>query len=79
MKEKGRRRGVTGEGIVEKLRDVLPRRFQHLVPSDAVKSIPEVKLEEDMVRHEVVEVDPGGVGCRLCPQRRSESKLEWCQ
>ena len=64
---------------MEMLQDVLPRRFEHLVPSNAVKSVPEVELEEDMVRDEVVEVDPGRVGCRLCPQRRSESKLEWCQ
>ena len=64
---------------MEKLQDVLPRRFQHLVSSNAVKSIPEVKLEQDMVRDEVVEVDPGGVDCRLCFQRHFESKLEWCQ
>ena len=79
IKEKGRRQGVTGEDIVEKLWDVLPRRFQHLVPSNAIKSVPEVELEEDMVRDEVVEVDPGRMGCRLHPQRCSESKLELCQ
>ena len=34
-----------------KLWDVLPRRFQHLVPSNAVKSIPEVHPPEEAVEN----------------------------
>ena len=63
----------------EKLRYALPRRLQHLVPSDGVERILEIELDEGVIEWKVMKVGPGSMGCCFCSHRRSKSQLERCQ